>query len=155
MVEILVVEDFEPFRRCVMSIVQEHPGLQVIGEVSDGVQAVQKVDELHPDLVLLDIGLPNLNGIEAARRIRNVAAQSRIIFLTQENSPEIVSECFNLGASGYILKLDARSDLLSGVDAVVRGQRFVSRSLLGQGIPNFTDSPICYPSSSSSQSKVA
>jgi len=138
MVEILVVEDFEPFRRWVMSIIEGHPELQVICEVSDGLDAVQKAEELQPDLVLLDIGLPNLNGIEAARRIRSGAALSRIIFLTQENSSHLVSECFNLGASGYILKQDAARDLLTGVHAVVRGERFVSHSLTGPGFGRFT-----------------
>jgi DNA-binding NarL/FixJ family response regulator len=141
MVEILVVEDSEPFRRAVTSMIQEHPEFRVICEVSDGLQAVQRAQELQPDIILLDIGLPTINGIEAAQRIRNGVPDSIILFLTQESSPTIVSEAFNLGACGYIVKVDTYRDLLEGINAVVRGEKFVSRSLTGPGFPQFTDPP--------------
>ena len=129
LVRILLVDDFEPFRKYVRSLILERPELVVLCEVSDGLAAVQKAEELRPDLILLDIGLPLLNGIEAARRIRHSNPQSRILFLTQESSSEIVGEAFNLGARGYVVKLDAGKDMLLGIDAVVRGEKFVSGSL--------------------------
>jgi len=138
MIEILVVDDFEPFRRDVTSMIQKHPHPRAVEEVWDGLQAIHKAAELQPDLVLLDIGLPTLNGIEAARIIRCNSPLANIVFLTQESSPEIVTEAFNLGARGYIVKLDVARDLLIGIEAVVRGEKFVSSSLEGNGAQDFT-----------------
>jgi DNA-binding NarL/FixJ family response regulator len=128
-VRVLVVEDYEPFRRFICSQLGRNPELQIIGEASDGLEAVQKAEELKPDLILLDIGLPTLNGIEAARRIRKLSPESKIIFLSQESSPEIVQEAMSLGAWGYIMKTKAASDLLAAVQAVCEGKRFVSTGL--------------------------
>jgi DNA-binding response OmpR family regulator len=97
--------------------------------VSDGLDAVQKAQELQPDLILLDIGLPKLNGLEAGRRIRTISPNSRILFLSQESSPDVVQEALSLGARGYVLKARAQSDLLSAIDAVLGGKQFVSRGL--------------------------
>ena len=100
--------------------------LQVIGEVSDGLEAVQQAVELQPDLILLDIGLPSLNGIEAARQIRKLIPESKIIFLTQESSADVVQEALSLGARGYVVKTMAESELLTAVEAVLLGKTFVS-----------------------------
>ena len=89
-VRILVVDDYESFRRFVCSTLERRPNLQIIGEASDGLEAVQKAGELKPDLIVLDIGLPKLNGIEAARRIRQLAPNSKIVFLTQNNDLDVV-----------------------------------------------------------------
>jgi DNA-binding NarL/FixJ family response regulator len=125
-----VVEDFEPFRRFVRSTLEKRPELQVICEVSDGLEAVHKAEELQPDLILLDIGLPTLNGIEAARQIRKLAPESKIIFVSQESSPGVVQEALNLGARGYVVKTKAAIDLLAAVEAVLEDRRFVSSGLL-------------------------
>ena len=125
-VRILVVEDFAPYRKFICSTVGKRPNLQVICEVSDGPEAVQKAEELKPDLILLDIGLPTLDGIEAARQIGNVAPESKIIFVTQESSPEFVQAALNLGAWGYVVKTRAASDLLVAIEAVLDGRQFVS-----------------------------
>ena len=100
--------------------------MQVVCEVSDGLEAVQKAEELKPDLILLDIGLPTLNGIEAARQIRKLAPESKILFLSQESSADVVQEALNLGALGYVVKADARRDLSDAVEAVLLGEQFVS-----------------------------
>jgi DNA-binding NarL/FixJ family response regulator len=121
---ILSVDDFEPYRLFVVSLLHERSDLKVICGVSNGLEAVEKAQELKPDLVLMDIGLPGLNGIEAARRIRGLAPNSKIIFLTQESSPELVREAAMLGASGYVLKSHAQTDLLIAVDAVLQGKQF-------------------------------
>ena len=128
---VLVVEDYEPFRRFVCSTLSKRPDLQIVGEVSDGLEAVLKVRELLPDLILLDIGLPTLNGIEAARRIREVSPPSRIVFVSQESSAEIVQEAFRVGALGYVFKTQAGVDLLAAVEAACQGFRFVSEGLAG------------------------
>src|SRR5204862_4944745 len=91
-VRIIVVDDYEPFRRFVCSMLEQRPELRVVGEASDGLEAVQKAEELQPDLILLDIGLPALNGMEAARRIRKLAPHSKILFVSMESSPEVVQE---------------------------------------------------------------
>jgi DNA-binding NarL/FixJ family response regulator len=125
-VRVLVVDDYEPFRRLACSMLEERPALQIVGEVSDGLEAVRRAEELKPDLILLDIGLPTLNGIEAARQIRSLAPESKIIFLTQESSADVVEEALSLGAWGYVMKARARSDLLPAVEAVLLGKHFVS-----------------------------
>jgi len=89
-------------------------------------EAVRKAEELRPDLILLDIGLPEINGIEAARRIRGLVPESKIIFSTQESSAETIQEAMRLGAWGYVFKIHANVDLLVAIDAVLLGKRFVS-----------------------------
>lgn len=129
---ILMVEDFEPFRRSIRSIVQKQREFQIVCEVSDGLEAVQRAAELRPDLILLDVGLHGLNGIEVARRVRGLAPQSKIVFLSQESSPEVVRAAFELGAWGYVVKSDAGGELLAALSSVLRGEKFVSSSLHGE-----------------------
>jgi len=100
---ILVVDDYEPWRRFVSTPLQKQPKLQVIGEALDGLEAVRKAEELRPDLIVLDIGLPTLNGIEAARRIRKLSPESKILFISQEASADLVQEALALGALGYVV----------------------------------------------------
>jgi DNA-binding NarL/FixJ family response regulator len=133
---VLIVEDYEAFRRFIRLALQQREALQVIEEVSDGVDAVQKAQELQPDLILLDIGLPKLNGLEAGRRIRKISPNSKILFLSQESSPDVVQEALGLGAQGYVLKVRAQSDLLSAIDAVLGGKQFVSSGLELSERPN-------------------
>ena len=123
---VLVVEDFEPFRRFVCSTVGDSSELQVICEVSDGLEAVQKAEELQPDLILLDIGLPNLNGIAAARQIRRLSPQSKILFVSQESSSDVIEEALSFGAMGYVIKAHAGSELQVAIEAVREGRQFVS-----------------------------
>src|SRR5215468_512047 len=128
-VRVLVVEDHDPFRRHICSVLGNHAHLQVVGTSDDGPRAVQQAMVLEPDIVLLDIGLPGINGLEAARQIGEVSRNTKIIFLTQEPCAEVVEEAFFIGASGYILKANAGSELLSAIETVSRGQRFLSRGL--------------------------
>jgi DNA-binding NarL/FixJ family response regulator len=134
---ILVVDDHEPFRRFVTSTLHEQPNLHVIGEAQDGLDAVHQAEALQPDLILLDIGLPGLNGIDAARRIGKLAPNTRIIFLTQESSADVVREAFSLGAWGYMVKVQAGQELLIAVEAVMQGKQFISSGLDGHGDPSF------------------
>jgi DNA-binding NarL/FixJ family response regulator len=123
---ILLVDDFAAWRQVVFSMLAMKSELQVVGEASDGLEAVQKAAELKPDLILLDIGLPTLSGIEAARQIRKLVPKCKIIFLSQESSSEIIEEAMNVGASGYVVKAKAGSDLLTAVESVLLGGTFVS-----------------------------
>ena len=134
-VRILVVDDFGLFRQSVVELLGKRPELQVVGEASDGLEALQKAIEWRPDLILLDIGLPSLNGIEVARQMRSLVSESKIIFLTQETSADVVQEAMSLGAWGYVVKTKAAVDLFAAVEAVLSGKTFVST------LPNFDFSP--------------
>lgn len=124
---VLVVEDFGPFRDLICSMLKSNPDLRIDCAVGNGVQAVEKAAELQPDLVLLDIGLPGLDGIEAARQIRGLSPRSKIVFVTQEHSAEVVAEALAAGASGYVAKADAGTELLLAVNAVLRQGTFVGK----------------------------
>ena len=123
-IRVLIVEDFQPFREFVCSTLAKRPELQVIAEVSDGLEAAQKAVELKPDLILLDIGLPTMNGIEAAQRIRALIPNAKIIFLSQETSADVVEEALSTGARAYVQKAKAGSQLPAAIDAAIQGQRF-------------------------------
>ena len=136
---ILVVEDFELFQALICSTLEKRPELQIVAEVADGLEAVQKAEELQPDLIILDIGLPSLNGIDAARRIRKLAPKSKILFMSQESSPEVVREALALGALGYVQKVHAKRELLAAVDAVLEGRQFVGSELSGRAFTPASD----------------
>jgi DNA-binding NarL/FixJ family response regulator len=128
LIRILVVDDFKDWVRQVRLLLQFRTEFQLIAEASDGSEAVQKAEELKPDLILLDIGLPRLNGIEAARQIRQRSPSSKIIFLSQNSDLDVVRAALGTGALGYVLKIDAGLELLPAVDAVLRGEQFISSS---------------------------
>ncbi len=130
-VRVLVTDDYEPFRRFVRSVLAQISQIQIIGEASDGLEAVQKATELQPDLIVLDIGLPNLNGIEAARRIRKLSPKSEILFVSQESSADVVQVALSLGALGYVVKIHAGKDLVVAVESVLQGRRFLGSGLTG------------------------
>jgi DNA-binding NarL/FixJ family response regulator len=138
-VRVLVVDDYEPFRRFVCSTLRKRPEFQVVGEASDGLEAVHKSKELQPDLIVLDLGLPTLNGIEAARRIRQLSPGSKVLFLSQESSTDVVREALSSGALGYLVKTQAGSELLPAVDAVLHGREFLSSGLSGNHFTRATD----------------
>ncbi len=135
-VHTLVVDDHEPFRRFVCSMLGSIPDLQIIGEASDGLEAIQKAEELNPDLILLDIGLPKLNGIEAAHRIARHVPAAKILFVSQENDADVVAAALSNGAKGYVHKQNASSELPSAVEAVLQGDRFVSEGLISETNPH-------------------
>ena len=136
---VLIVEDSEPFRNFICSMLRERSELQIVDQVSDGLQAVRRAEELRPDLIVLDIGLPSLNGIEAARQIRRLSPKSKILFVSQESSADVVQEALGAGASGYIVKTDAGRELLQAVSAVLRGEQFVGRRFAGHDFTGASD----------------
>jgi DNA-binding NarL/FixJ family response regulator len=129
---VLVVDDFEPWRRFVSSTLGKLVDLQIVLEVSDGLEAVYRTQDLRPDLILLDIGLPTLNGIKAARRIHDLSPNSKILFLSEETSPEVAEAALEAGGAGYVVKSDAGRELLAAVKALSEGKRYVSARLAGQ-----------------------
>jgi DNA-binding NarL/FixJ family response regulator len=128
-VRVLVVDDYEPWRRFERLTLLARADLQIVGECSDGDEAIQKAHELTPDLVLLDIGLPTVNGIDAARRIQHVSPNSKILFVTENRSPEIAEAALSAGGHGYVVKSNGASELLPAIHAVLKGKRFISAGL--------------------------
>ena len=133
LVRILVVDDFVDWQRCVCDHLQQNRRFQVIGVASDGLEAVQKAQELQPDLILLDIGLPHLNGITAASQIRKVSPKSKILFLTQELEPAVAQAALSSGGDGYVIKAHATQELIAAIEAVLLGKKFVSPRLDDRG----------------------
>jgi DNA-binding NarL/FixJ family response regulator len=114
-VRILLVDDYEPWRKNISSELRKMSEFQIVGEVTDGVEAVQRAQELKPDLILLDIGLPGLNGIEVANRLHQLVPQAKILFLTENHDAEVVRAALSDGARGYVVKVDSGSELLPAI----------------------------------------
>jgi DNA-binding NarL/FixJ family response regulator len=126
---VLVVEDHAPFRRFICKLLQQRPDVEIVGEAADGWDAIGQAETLRPDMVLLDIGLPRLNGIEAAGRIHAAIPDAKLMFVTIESSLEVVEEAYRSGAHGYVYKPRAHRDVLPVLDAIIRGTRFISGGL--------------------------
>jgi len=126
--DVLVVDDYKQWRHFILQLLKDMK-LRVVGEASDGLEAVQKAEELQPDVVVLDIGLPRLNGIEAARQIGVASPKSKILFFSENSSWDIVEEAMRIGAGGFVVKSDAANDLRAAIKAILEGERFLSSSL--------------------------
>jgi len=147
LVRVLVVDDYQPWLRFMRSMLHGAWELQVIAEASDGREAVQKAVQLQPDLILLDIGLPTLNGIEAARQIREHNPNAKILFVSEQRCEDVISEALSTG-SGYIIKSCAPRELLPAIKTVLEGGRLVS----GVKSPTFSNRTVenrhqanCFP----------
>jgi DNA-binding NarL/FixJ family response regulator len=125
---ILVVDDFDAFRRFLRSMLEKKTECEVVGETSDGLEAVAKAEQLQPDLILLDLNLRTISGFEVARRIRKLLPNSRILFVTQNSTREIAQGALQMGANGYLLKFEA-ADLPVAIETVMRGEQYISRRL--------------------------
>ena len=130
-VRILVVEDFLPWREFFRAELQRDLEMEIVGELSDGTHIVQEVERLRPDLILMDIGLASINGIEAAKLVRECSPNTKILFVSENRSADIARQALDSGGNGYVVKIDVRKDLISGIRAVLAGRRFVSTSMAG------------------------
>src|SRR3954462_10823356 len=129
-IRILVVDDLPSWRQSIRSILERFPQCMIVGEAADGLEAVQKAGELKPDIVLLDIHLPHMNGLQAATQMHKVVPDSTIIFVTLNTDCGVIEAAMSNGASGYVLKSNAAKELWSAIEAVVQGKKFVSSGLL-------------------------
>jgi len=123
-VRILVADDHEVVRRGVCTLLTSHPGWEICGEVADGREAVEKVAELKPDVVILDIGMPRLNGLDAARQILKADPRQRVLVLTITDAEQVVQEVLKAGARGFLLKSDAAKEVVSAVDALIHDRTY-------------------------------
>jgi len=138
-IRVLVVDDSLLLRQFLCETLTRKPDFQAVGEASDGLEAVQKAEELQPDLILLDIGLPKLNGIETAKRVRQIAPATKILFLSLYRDADVVRAALSGGGLGYVLKAYARSELWPAIETVLQGKRFVSAGLAGHDLTDCED----------------
>ena len=130
LVRILVVEDSEDWRRLIVGLLREVPAFEIVGEASDGVHAIQMAGEMQPTVVLLDIGLPRLNGIQAGAWTLKVAPAAKIIFVSQEFDRDLIDAAMEIGAYGFVLKSDVGEALIPAIRAVTRDEKFMSDGLV-------------------------
>jgi len=123
---ILIADDHEVARKGIRSLLESHPGWEICGEASDGREAVASVTKLKPDVLLLDIGMPNLNGLDATRQILAIMPEARILILTVHDSEQVVREVLAAGARGFLLKSDTGRDLVTAVEALQQGRTFLT-----------------------------
>ena len=126
----LVVDDFEDWRKFVLSVLQRETGYEIVGEADDGLKAIQLAEQLRPCVVVLDVSLPGLNGVEACRWIGKVTPATKIVFLSEHWDREIVKGALNAGAAAYVAKSDAANDLIAAIQAVARGETYLSQRIL-------------------------
>jgi DNA-binding NarL/FixJ family response regulator len=129
LVRVMVVDDFDGWRRMICHLLDHSRDLLVVRLVSDGMEAVRQARELQPDLIILDVGLPSLNGIDASRRIHELCPRTKILFLSLNSDLDVVRAAFGAGAHGYVLKTDALTDLLVAARTVIAGKQFISNGL--------------------------
>lgn len=130
MVSVLVVDDVEDWRKSISALLKKDPSLEIVGEASDGVRAVQMAGELQPTIILLDINLPRFDGILAGGWIRKLSPDSKIIFISQEFDSDVVHAAMEIGSSVFVLKSDLAENLISAIRAAMRGEKFMSNELI-------------------------
>ncbi len=128
MLRILVVDDHPLIRRTTARLLRLRPDFRIVGEATDGFDAVGQAERLQPDLVILDISLPGLNGIAAARQISRVSRNCKVLFLSHYTGARMIHEALSVGAIGYVAKIDAGHELLTAIGAVTGDKPFVSSS---------------------------
>lgn len=126
-VRILVADDHPVVRHGLRTLLGSRPQWEIIDEAEDGIEAVEKADRLQPDVILLDVSMPRMDGLEACRRIRQIVPKAEVLIVTQHDSPQMMREAVRAGARGYVVKSDAARDLLAAVDAVSQHTFFDAR----------------------------
>lgn len=138
-VRILIADDHEVVRRGLCTLLQTHEGWEICGEAKDGREAVEKAAQLNPDVVIVDVGMPNLNGLAATRQLTQQNPQQKVIVLTITDTDEVVREALDAGARGFVLKSDAARDLVSAVEALQRNRMFFTPRVNDMVLAGFLD----------------
>jgi two-component system response regulator NreC len=128
-IRLLVADDHKIFRQGITKLLEQEPDLQVVGEAADGREAVKKATELKPDLVLMDIAMANLNGLEATKQIKKVLPETKIIMVTMHKNEEYILQSFQAGASGFILKEGAVEELVNAIRSIYQDKSFLSPTI--------------------------
>jgi len=136
-ITLFLADDHTIVRQGLAKLLEGEPRLRVVGEAENGREAVEKVEELRPDVVLMDIAMPLLNGIEATRQIRKIRPQTRIIILSMHSHDRYISELFSLGASGYLLKNSTGTDIIKAIHATLKGETYLSPSISRKVIEDY------------------
>lgn len=136
-IEVLLAEDHTIVRKGLCSLLHDEAEILVVGEAQDGREAVEMVARLHPDIVVMDISMPGLNGLEAARQIRARSPDTRVLVLTQHANEEYVYQMLRAGVAGYIIKQAAPAELVLAIEAVYRGETFLSPSISGRVVEEY------------------
>jgi DNA-binding NarL/FixJ family response regulator len=123
---ILLVDDHPIVREGLRTVLQRRPGWEVVGEASNGAEALEKVESLHPDVVVLDITMPRMNGLEVCRLVRQNSPGPEVLFVTQHDSPQMMREALGAGAKGYVVKSNAARDLLEAIEVVSQHRVFTA-----------------------------
>jgi len=128
-VKLLVADDHKIFRQGIKKLLEEEPDLQVVGEAADGREAIKKATELKPDVILMDIAMANLNGLQATKQIKKILPDTKVIMVTMHKNEEYVLQSFQAGASGYILKEGAVEELVSAIRTIHQDKSFLSPAI--------------------------
>lgn len=136
-IRVLIADDHTIFRSGLNMLLSSQPDIEVVGEATDGLESIRAAARLRPDVILMDIGMPNLNGIEATRQIRQQVPGAEVLVLTMHRSDEYFFQMLEAGASGYILKGAETQDLINAVRTVAQGEVFLYPSLAGKLVKEY------------------
>ena len=136
-VRIILADDHTIVRQGLAKLLEGEPDLKVVAEAEDGRQAVNQVQKFRPDIVLMDIAMPNLNGIEATRQIKKLSPQTKVIILSMHSHDRYINELFSLGASGYLLKNSTGTDIINAIHAALQGNTYLSPSVSRRVIEDY------------------
>ncbi len=136
-VTIVLADDHTVVRQGLVKLLEAEPNFKVVGDAENGREAVEKVEKLQPDVVLMDIAMPMLNGIEATRQIKKISPRTQVVILSMHSHARYINELFSLGASGYLLKNSTGSDIIDAIHAAVKGDNYLSPSISKQVIQDY------------------